>query len=83
MLFLAASALVLPVNAAPRKPIDDTDVLERLPSRAGDASSRELAAMRAAMKSAAGIQPRRPTLPKAISILPWRAETRASVVLHF
>lgn len=40
------------MDAAPRKPIDDTEVLERLPLRAGDAGSRELAAMRAAMTSA-------------------------------
>ena len=46
--------MVPTVNGAPRKPLDDTEVLERLPSRAGDASSRELAAMRAAMTSAAG-----------------------------
>ncbi len=54
LLFLALSATALAVDAAPRKPLDDTEVLERLPSRAGDTSSRELAAMRAAMTSAAG-----------------------------
>lgn len=46
--------IALAVDAAPRKPIDDTEVLERLPSRAGDANSRELAALRAAMRSAPG-----------------------------
>jgi Tfp pilus assembly protein PilF len=54
LLVLVLSAMVPTVNGAPRKPLDDTEVLERLPSRAGDASSRELAAMRAAMTSAAG-----------------------------
>ncbi|NJD35878.1 MAG: hypothetical protein FIA96_13770 [Betaproteobacteria bacterium] len=48
------SAVPLAGDAAPRKPLDDAEVLERLPARAGDASSRELAAMRAAMTSAAG-----------------------------
>ncbi len=49
---MVVSTIALAVDAAPRKPIDDSEVLERLPSRAGDASSRELAAMRAAMMSA-------------------------------
>jgi Tfp pilus assembly protein PilF len=51
---LVLSAIAPAVDAAPRKPLDDAEVLERLPARAGDASSRELAAMRAAMVSAAG-----------------------------
>lgn len=54
LVFLLVSALVSVVAAAPRKPVDDAEVLERLPSRAGDASSRELAAMRAAMTADAG-----------------------------
>jgi Tfp pilus assembly protein PilF len=54
LLVLVLSAIVTAVDAAPRKPLDDAEVLERLPARAGDASSRELAAMRAAMLSAAG-----------------------------
>lgn len=54
LLFLALSAIPLAGDAAPRKPLDDAEVLERLPARAGDASSRELAAMRAAMTSAGG-----------------------------
>ncbi len=54
LLVVALSALAPTVGAAPRKPLDDSEVLERLPSRAGDASSRELAAMRAAMMSDPG-----------------------------
>jgi len=52
-LLLWISALALSADAAPRKPIDDTEVLERLPLRAGDASARELAAMRSAMTASA------------------------------
>ncbi|MCB1965485.1 MAG: hypothetical protein KDI64_05395 [Candidatus Accumulibacter sp.] len=48
-----AAVLTLAAAAAPRKPAVDAEVLERLPSRAGDASSRELAALRAAMAAAA------------------------------
>ena len=48
-LLLALSALGLQVHAAPRKPLADTEVLERLPWRAGDTGARELAALRAAM----------------------------------
>ena len=54
LLFLMLAAIPPVLDAAPRKPLDDSEVLQRLPSRAGDASSRELAAMRAAMMSAAG-----------------------------
>lgn len=54
LLFLVSWTVALAVDAAPRKPLLDTEVLERLPSRAGDASSRELAALRAAMMSAPG-----------------------------
>jgi tetratricopeptide (TPR) repeat protein len=54
LLFLVLAAIPPVLDAAPRKPLDDSEVLQRLPSRAGDASSRELAAMRAAMMSAAG-----------------------------
>ncbi|MCF8184998.1 MAG: hypothetical protein K9J43_08465, partial [Polynucleobacter sp.] len=42
-------------DAAPRKPVDDAEVLERLPSRSGDVATRELVALRAAM--AAGKDP--------------------------
>lgn len=52
-LLLAISALALPADAAPHKPVADTEVLERLPLRAGDTSARELAALRAAMTAAA------------------------------
>lgn len=51
-LFLALFGLALSIHAAPRKPAADTEVLERLPLRAGDAGSRELAALRAAMMAA-------------------------------
>ena len=54
MFFLALLTVAPAVDAAPRKPPVDNEVLERLPSRAGDASSRELAALRAAMNSAPG-----------------------------
>ncbi len=48
-----ALMLAFSVNAAPRQPNDDSEVLERLPARAGDASARELVALRAAMAAAA------------------------------
>ncbi|MDP2822005.1 MAG: hypothetical protein Q8O52_04915 [Sulfuritalea sp.] len=50
---LAISALALPAHAAPRKPMADGEVLERLPMRVGDASTRELAELRRAMAAAA------------------------------
>ena len=52
---LALSIFILLPDAvaAPRTPADDAEVLERLPTRAGDASARELAALRAAMAAAA------------------------------
>ncbi len=45
------SALLLAqgAHAAPRTPTSDTEVLEKLPTRAGDSTSRELAALRAAL----------------------------------
>jgi Tfp pilus assembly protein PilF len=54
-LLLAAGValLALTAHAAPRKPSNDSEVLERLPTRAGDASARELLALRAAMAAAA------------------------------
>jgi Tfp pilus assembly protein PilF len=54
-LLLAAGValLALTAHASPRKPSDDSEVLERLPTRAGDASARELLALRAAMAAAA------------------------------
>ncbi len=54
LLFLVFWTVAQAADAAPRKPLDDSEVLERLPSRAGDASSRELAALRAAMLAAPG-----------------------------
>ncbi|MDA8258969.1 MAG: hypothetical protein M0Z99_25600 [Betaproteobacteria bacterium] len=52
--FLAIAVLALPVHAAPRKPLADTEVLERLPLRAGDPNARELAALRREMMAAPG-----------------------------
>ena len=49
-----AGLTLTPGLAAPRTPMDPAEVLERLPTRAGAASSRELAAMRAAMMAAPG-----------------------------
>lgn len=53
LLSIAAMPLAPPVDAAPRRPSDDAEVLERLPTRAGDASARELVGLRAAMTAAA------------------------------
>ena len=50
--FLALWALALAVDAAPRKPTADSEVLERLPLRAADSGARELAVLRAAMTAA-------------------------------
>ena len=48
-------ALALPTtsDAAPRKPVVDTEVLEKLPLRTGDSSAREFADLRKAMNNAA------------------------------
>jgi hypothetical protein len=43
---------VLSVQAAPRTPASDTEVLEKLPTRAGDSSARELNSLRAALVQA-------------------------------
>ena len=56
-LLLAVLAFPPAADAAPRKPTLDTEVVERLPLRAGDATSRELNALRSAMQSA-GPDPR-------------------------
>ncbi|MBE2259773.1 MAG: hypothetical protein IAE88_12985 [Rhodobacteraceae bacterium] len=53
LLSLSMVTLTLSADAAPRRPSDDSEVLERLPARAGDASARELVALRAAMAAAA------------------------------
>lgn len=42
-------ALVVPAGAAPRTPTVDTEVLEKLPVRAGDGTARTLAALRTAL----------------------------------
>jgi Tfp pilus assembly protein PilF len=49
---LGISVLGYSAYAAPHKPTADTEVLERLPLRAGDSSARELAALRSAMAAA-------------------------------
>ena len=53
-LTFAVAALAVAALAAPRKPLDDSELLERLPLRAGDGSARELAALRAGMLAAPG-----------------------------
>ena len=46
--------LALPVQPAPRTPVDDATVIEKLPFRAGDRSARELEALRASARKAPG-----------------------------
>lgn len=48
--FLAATCLLMAmaVQAAPRTPASDAEVLERLPTRAGDSTARELGSLRVA-----------------------------------
>ena len=52
LLSISAAVLALPADAAPRKPSEDSEVLERLPSRAGDAGDRELLVLRGAKAAA-------------------------------
>jgi Tfp pilus assembly protein PilF len=52
LFYILVSALAPAALAAPRTPASDAEVLEKLPLRAGDASARELAALRTAMTSA-------------------------------
>ena len=49
---LALCLLAGPLHAAPYTPTQDTQVLETLPGRAGDATARELATLRAALAKA-------------------------------
>lgn len=49
---LALSAWVCASPAAPRKPVSDSEVLDKLPLRAGDTSARELIALRAKVANA-------------------------------
>jgi Tfp pilus assembly protein PilF len=51
-LWMILSAWPLITDAAPRKPVLDTEVVERLPLRTGDATTRELAVLQAAAKGA-------------------------------
>jgi Tfp pilus assembly protein PilF len=46
------SLCALLASAAPRMPANDTEVLEKLPTRAGDSTARELAGLRAAVARA-------------------------------
>lgn len=46
---LTGLLLALNVQAAPRTPTSDTEVLEKLPTRAGDSTARELSSLRAAL----------------------------------
>ncbi|MEF8721195.1 MAG: hypothetical protein V5B30_00780 [Candidatus Accumulibacter delftensis] len=78
LLAAGVALLALTAHAAPRKPSDDSEVLERLPTRAGDASARELVALRAAMAAAARIHCRQRGSPSAISSWPWRVAIRAT-----
>ncbi len=56
ILISAGFLLATPADAAPRKPTDDAEVIERLPVRANDGTTRELAELRRA-QSAAGQNP--------------------------
>jgi len=49
---LTSLLLALNVQAAPRTPASDTEVLEKLPTRAGDNTARELSSLRAALVQA-------------------------------
>ncbi|MBL8479597.1 MAG: hypothetical protein JNK59_09840 [Sterolibacteriaceae bacterium] len=57
LVLIAAVSLLAPaVDAAPRKPTTDAEVIERLPVRANDGTTRELAGLRRA-QAAAGHNP--------------------------
>jgi tetratricopeptide (TPR) repeat protein len=64
--FLAATGLLLALGAqaAPRTPASDVEVLEKLPTRAGDSTARELSSLRAALAQA-------PTDEAAATRLGW------------
>lgn len=65
--FVAAMGLLMAVagHAAPRTPASDAEVLEKLPTRAGDSTARELGSLRAALVQA-------PTDEAAATRLAWR-----------
>lgn len=65
--FLAATCLLLALagHAAPRTPASDAEVLEKLPTRAGDSTARELGSLRAALAQA-------PADEAAATRLAWR-----------
>lgn len=54
LLVFSSALLALPVQPAPRTPVDDATVIEKLPFRAGDRSARELEALRASARKAPG-----------------------------
>lgn len=52
LLGLFGTLLAVPANPAPRTPLDDTAVIEKLPFRASDSRSRELEALRVKTRNA-------------------------------
>ena len=53
-LALCSSLLASPAQSAPRTPVDDATVIEKLPFRAGESRARELDALRASARKAPG-----------------------------
>jgi tetratricopeptide (TPR) repeat protein len=51
---LCGSLLTTPAQSAPRTPVNDATVIEKLPFRAGDSRARELDALRASARKAPG-----------------------------
>ena len=49
---LCSALLAAPAQSAPRTPVDDAAIIEKLPFRAGDSRARELAALRASVRKA-------------------------------
>ncbi len=54
VLALSSALLASPAQSAPRTPVDDATVIEKLPFRAGDSRARELEALRASARKAPG-----------------------------
>jgi len=54
VLALSGALLASPAQSAPRTPVDDATVIEKLPFRAGDSRARELEALRASARKAPG-----------------------------
>ena len=53
-LALSGTLLASPAQSAPRTPVDDATVIEKLPFRAGDSRARELDTLRATARKAPG-----------------------------